>query len=429
MDPRLSAQIERIYTDERDRILATLIGMLRNFDLAEETMQEAFGAALVQWRESGIPASPRAWIVSTARHKALDRLRRDAAYRARFSDIQRSVEQTLQEGNLPVPEMDDGITDDRLRLIFTCCHPALATEAQVALTLRTLGGLTTDEIARAFLVSPQTMAQRLVRVQRKIMQAGIPYSVPPEGSLPARIDAVLVTIYLIFTEGYRASSGESLVKKDLCTEAIRLERLLVSLLPGHGEPAALLALMLFHDSRRNARTDDAGNIILLEDQDRSRWNCAAIQEGIAMLAAALRSGAAGSRYGIEARIASIHATSARPEDTGWPRIAALYAELKRIAPSPVVELNEAVAIAMAEGPEAGLERLAALESSGRLDSYHLLPAAQARLLEKLGRRQDAMNHYRRALALARNEPERRFLISRLEGACRAPDQGAGVASG
>ena len=429
MDPRLSARIESIYTDERDRILAALIGMLRNFDLAEETMQEAFGAELAQWPESGIPANPRAWIVGTARHKALDRLRRDAAFRARFSDIQRAVEQTLQEGNPPVPEMDDGITDDRLRLIFTCCHPALSTEAQVALTLRTLGGLTTDEIARAFLVSPQTMAQRLLRVQRKITQAGIPYSVPPEGSLPARIDAVLVTIYLIFTEGYRASSGESLLKKDLCTEAIRLGRLLISLLPGHGEPAALLALMLFHDSRRNTRTDDAGDIVLLEDQDRSRWNHAAIQEGIEMLAMALRNGAAGSHYGIEARIASIHATSARPEHTDWPRIAALYAELKQTATSPVVELNEAVAIAMAEGPEAGLKRLAALEASGRLDSYHLLPAAQGRLLEKLGKRQDAISHYRRALKLARNEPERRFLIARLDCVSRVPDQGAGVASG
>jgi RNA polymerase sigma-70 factor (ECF subfamily) len=266
------------------------------------------------------------------------------------------------------------------------------------------------------------MAQRLVRVQRKITQAGIPYCVPPEGSLPARTDSVLVTIYLIFTAGYTATSGESLLKKDLCTEAVRLGRLLVSLVPDRGEPAALLALMLFHDSRRDTRTDGAGNIVLLEDQDRSRWNRLAIQEGIELLGAVLRNGAIGSRYGIEARIASIHATSARPEDTDWPRIATLYGELKRIAPSPVVELNEAVAIAMAEGPLAGLERLAALEGSGRLDGYHLLPAAQARLLEKLGKRQNAIEHYRRALALARNEPERRFLMARLDGVSRAPDR-------
>jgi RNA polymerase sigma-70 factor (ECF subfamily) len=409
MAPVLSDQVERIYTDERDRILATLIGMLRDFDLAEETMQEAFAAALVQWQNSGIPHNPRAWIVSAARHKALDRLRRDASFRSKFPDLQRAVEQE----HPIVSETEDTIDDDRLRLIFTCCHPALATDAQVALTLRTLCGLTTDEIARTFLVSPQTMAQRLARVKRKITEAAIPYSVPPPEMLAARIDSVLVTIYLIFTAGYTASSGDSLIRKDLCGEAIRLGRILVNLVPGQGDPAALLALMLFHDSRRNTRTNAVGDIVLLEDQDRKQWDCEAIRQGVALLATALNNGSGGSRYGIEAQIAALHATAARPQGTDWSRIAALYGELKRIAPSPVVELNEAVAIAMHRGPQTGLERLAEIERSGHLRNYHLLPAAQARLLEQLGRWQEAVAHYSRALALARNEPERRFLNARL----------------
>ncbi len=405
MAERISEQIERVYADERGRILATLIGMLRDFDLAEETLQEAFATALVQWQDSGIPQNPRAWLVSAARHKALDRLRRDTVFRAKVPELQRLLGQLQQEEISEMPLFGD----DRLRLIFTCCHPALATEAQVALTLRTLCGLTTDEIARAFLVSPQTMAQRLVRVKRKISEAGIPYSVPPAESLPARIDAVLVTVYLIFTAGYTASSGETLLKTDLCGEAIRLGRLLVSLLPDDAEPAALLALMLFHDSRRHTRTNGDGDIVLLEEQDRSRWDRVAIAEGLALL----RPRGRGSRYRIEAEIASIHATAERASDTDWVRIVALYADLKLIAPSPVVELNEAVAIAMADGPEAGLLRLADLERSERLPNYHLLPAAQASLLDRLGRRQEAVAHYQRALALARNEPERRFLVGRL----------------
>jgi RNA polymerase sigma-70 factor (ECF subfamily) len=416
MPSSLSEQVGRIYTDERDRILATLIGMLRDFDFAEEMMQEAFATALLQWSESGIPSKPRAWIVSAARHKAIDRLRKDAVFRAKFPELQQTVERAGEAENPLVFETEEtfpDFPDDRLRLIFICCHPALATEAQVALTLRTLCGLTTEEIARAFLVPTQTMAQRLVRVKRKIAEAAIPYSVPPAETLAARLDAVLVTIYLIFTAGYTASSGEALIRTDLCGEAIRLGRLLVSLVPNYSEPAALVALMLFHDSRRATRTDAAGDIVLLEDQDRSQWNRASIEEGTEMLRSATTGEANGSRYVIEAQIAAIHATASRPQDTDWARIVTLYGELKHVAPSPVVDLNEAVAIAMLRGPEAGLERLAELERAGRLAAYHLLPAAQARLLEKLGDRQSAAVHYRHAIALARNDPERRFLNARL----------------
>jgi RNA polymerase sigma-70 factor (ECF subfamily) len=316
------------------------------------------------------------------------------------------------------------VPDDRLRLIFTCCHPALAPEAQIALTLRTLCGMTTEEIARAFLIAPQTMAQRLVRVKRKILEAGIPYAVPPEHELPTRVHSVLVAIYLIFTAGYTATEGKTLLKKDLCTEAIRLGRVLTTLLPQQGEAAALLALMLFHDSRRNTRTNAEGDIVLLENQNRELWNRFAINEAAALLADALRRGAGSTRYGIEAQIASIHATALRPQDTNWRRIAQLYAELMRVAPSPVVELNEAVAVAMVQGPEAGLTRLTDLEQSGQLENYHLLPSAQARLLEQLGRRSEAADRYRRALDLARNEPERRFLTARLASLTLSSPQGS-----
>ncbi len=412
--------LERVYREERDRILATLFGMLRNVDLAEEMMQDAFAAALSQWGERGVPENPRAWIVGTARHKALDRLRRDARFRESFPDLERPSDREEP----PVDTSGNPIGDDRLRLIFTCCHPALATESQVALTLRTLCGMTTEEIARVFLVAPPTMAQRLVRVQRKIAQARIPYSVPPVEMLADRLEPVLATVYLIFTAGYTATSGEALVRKDLCAEAIRLGRLLVELVPGETEPAALLALMLFHDSRRAARTDQHGGLVLLEDQNRELWNRAHIREGVRLLDSALRRGAGVSRYGVEASIAALHATAARPEETDWRQILALYGVLGRVAPSPVVALNQAVAVAMAEGAEAGLARLAALERDGELRSYHLLPAAQAGLLGKLGRWGEASGYYRQAIALVRNDAERAFLEGRLADAsirCDAED--------
>ncbi len=402
--------VESLYLDQRDRILATLIGLLHDFDLAEEMMQEAFATALSQWEGCGVPENPRAWIVSTARNKAIDRLRRDIRFREKFPELQRLL--TVAESGTQDAE-DEMIPDDRLRLIFTCCHPALAEEAQIALTLRTLCGLTTDEIARVFLVSPSTMAQRLVRVQRKIVDAGIPYYVPPLHLLPERLDTVLATLYLIFTAGYSATSGAALIRKDLCNEAIRLGRILLEFFPERGEPGALLALMMLHDSRRQTRTDADGGIVLLESQDRARWNTASIEEGVKILETSLRKGAGRSRYGVEASIAALHATAARPEDTDWPQIVALYEVLARIAPSPVIDLNAAVAVSMVEGPEAGLQILEHLEQHGQLRDYHLLPAAQARLNEQLQRWPEAAECYRRALSLVQNEPERRFLEQRL----------------
>jgi RNA polymerase sigma-70 factor (ECF subfamily) len=409
--PELSRLLETLFLAERDRILASLIGLLHDFDLAEEMMQEAFATALSQWEGSGVPESPRAWIVSTARNKAIDRLRRDIRFREKFPELQR-----LAQSANPAPSgdpPDNMIPDDRLRLIFTCCHPALPEEAQIALTLRTLCGLTTEEIARVFLVSSQTMAQRLVRVQRKIVDAGIPYYVPPLALLPERLDSVLSVVYLIFTAGYSATFGADLIRKDLCSEAIRLGRILLEFFPVRSEPRALVALMLLHDSRRQTRTDAQGNMVLLGNQDRASWNEASIAEGISLLEAALRAGAGRSRYGIEGSIAALHATAPRPEDTDWPQIAALYEVLSRIAPSPVVDLNAAVAVSMVEGPEAGLRMLEHLEGHGHMRTYHLLPATQARLLEELGRHEAASEYYHRALSLVQNEAERRFLEQRL----------------
>jgi RNA polymerase sigma-70 factor (ECF subfamily) len=413
--------LERLFREDRGRILSTLIGLLGDFDLAEEMMQEAFVAALDQWAADGPPENPRAWLVSTARHKAVDRIRREARQREKLS----GVAQHREEVAVPFDSTESHLPDDRLRLIFTCCHPALAMEGQVALTLRTLCGLTTEEIARMFLVPVATMAQRLVRVKHKIRSANVPYRVPPPELLPERLDAVLTTVYLIFTEGYAATGGETLIRGELCSEAIRLGRLLVELLPECPETAALAALMLLHDSRRSARVDAAGNIVLLEHQDRAQWNRAQIEEGLALLDRALRMGGGRSGYGLQAAIAAVHAQAASYEETDWRQIAVLYARLMQVYPSPVIQLNQAVAVAMAEGPECGLRMLAAIEREGTLRDYHLLPAAQADLLRRLGRWGESIAFYRRAITLAGNAPEKRFLERALADAIqRAEPQDA-----
>jgi RNA polymerase sigma-70 factor, ECF subfamily len=402
--------IERLYREESGRILATLIRLLGDFDLAEEVVQEAFVAALEQWPAEGLPANPRAWLVSTARHKAVDRLRR----RIRFQEKQKELERLVAlEEQMTAPDPPDSlVADDRLRLIFTCCHPALAIEAQIALTLRTLGGLSTEEIARAFLIPVPTMAQRLVRAKQKIRAAGIPYQIPPDDLLPERLDGVLRTVYLVFNEGYAATSGDALVRRELCAEAIRLGRLLCELMPASPEARALLALMLLHDSRRDARMSADGEIILLEAQDRSRWDRMQIHEGLTLLQEALRTGDA-SEYALQAAIAGLHARAERAEDTDWRQIAQFYDLLLRILPSPVVELNRAVAVAMIEGPEHGLRLIDGIEARGELHNYHLLPAARADLLRRLGRWAEAAAAYRNALSLVTNDAERRFLERRL----------------
>jgi RNA polymerase sigma-70 factor (ECF subfamily) len=400
--------MERLYREESGRILATLIRLVGDFDLAEEVMQDAFAAALEQWPGHGVPENPRAWLVATARHKAIDRLRRDARFREKREEIGRWA--ALEEGASAgfADPADNRVADDRLRLIFTCCHPALSIEAQVALTLRTLAGLTTEEIARAFLVPVPTMAQRLVRAKQKIRQARIPYSVPPDEKLPERLDAVLVVLYVVFNEGYAATSGAELVRRELCAEAIRLARLLAELMPDRPEARALLALMLLHDSRRDARVSPEGELVRLEDQDRRLWNTDEIHEGIALTESALKEGGPGS-YALQAAIAALHAEAVRPEDTDWRQIVELYGELLCRHPSPVIELNHAAAVAEACGAEEGLRLLDDLENRGELSTYHLLPAARGHLLARLGRSDEAAAAYRRALTLVSTAPERRFL--------------------
>ena len=400
-----AAAIADVFRAERARVLATTIRVCNgDFELAEEAVQDAFASAVQRWPSEGTPAEPRGWLVTVARHKAIDQIRR----RARLRELIALDEPGPEESD--ASELDArAVADDRLRLIFTCCHPAIANEAQVALTLRTLGGLTTEEIARAFLTSPVTMAQRLVRAKTKIRDAGIPYEVPEQSQLAERTAAVMSVIYLIFNEGYAATAGDEWLRKDLCHEAIRLGRLLVELIPDAPDPRGLLALMLLHDARRETRTDDAGDVVLLEDQDRSRWDRAQIAEALALVPLALRGGS--GPYGLEAAIAALHCSAERAADTDWAQIAARYAERYRRAPSPIVALNHAVAVAMSEGPAAGLALVEPLHA--KLADYHLWHAARADLLRRLDRRADAAKAYKQALALVGSDPERRFLERRL----------------
>jgi RNA polymerase sigma-70 factor, ECF subfamily len=405
---RLEQEIGRLYQAESRRILATLIRLLGDFDAAEEALQDAFSVALEQWARDGIPSNPRTWLVSTGRHRAIDRMRRDARFVSQLDESGDAL--TVDAADLP--ENESGVEDDRLRLIFTCCHPALAPDAQVALTLRTICGLTTEEIARSFLVPVPTMAQRLVRATGKIRDARIPYRVPPASELADRIDAVLAVVYLVFTEGYAATLGDELVRRELCGEAIRLGRLLVELMPTVSETSGLLALMLLHDARRDARSTPTGELVLLEEQDRARWNRQQIDEGVRLVDASLRSARVGP-YAIQAAVAALHAKAPTPADTDWRQIAALYALLLERAPNVVVELNHAVAVAMVDGPETGLLLLDAIEARGELRDYHLLASARAELLRRLGRTDEAGKAYEAALGLVLLEPERRFLERRI----------------
>ena len=406
MTDDVSAAVAEAFRDEWGQVVATLIGLTGDWDLAEECAQDAFALAVQRWPRDGVPLRPGAWLTTTARNRAIDRLRREAVGAAKLREV----------ALLAVPEAPaqdaSGVPDDRLRLMFTCCHPALAFESQVALALRTLAGLTTAEIARAFLVPEQTMSKRLARAKQKIRNAGIPYRVPPAHLLPERTQAVLGVLYLLFNEGYTASAGADLIRQSLSGEAIRLARIVAALMPDDPEVGGLLALLLLHDARRATRVDEAGDLITLEDQDRTRWDAAEIAAGVEVLDQALRRGRPGP-YQAQAAIAACHATATAPADTDWPQIAALYGQLAQFVPSPVVELNRAVAVAMADGPAAGLALVEKLAASGDLAGYHLLPATRADLLRRLGRTFEAADAYRAALDLVGTETERRYLARRL----------------
>lgn len=406
---RAREAVDAIYRTESRQVLATLIRLLGDFDAAEEALHEAFAIAMEQWPRAGVPANPRAWFVSTGRFKAIDGMRRRIRQNASLAELAKQIESTTSIDEKQ--QEDEHLEDDRLRLIFTCCHPALAPEAQVAMTLREVCGLTTEEIARAFLTKPPTIAQRIVRAKGKIRDARIPYEVPPEKELPDRLDAVLRVVYLVFNEGYSASFGEAVTRHNLCGEAIRLGRVLIALLP-QPESMGLLGLLLLQDSRRAARTSATGELILLEDQDRSLWNREQIAEGVALVQRAFSRGQVGP-YTVQAAIAAAHAQAPTAAATDWQQIVGLYSLLLQAEPSPVIELNRAVAVAMRDGPLAGLELVEAILKKGDLDTYHLAHAARADLCRRLGRTNEARTSYQRALSLTQQQPERRFLEKRL----------------
>ncbi len=408
--------VQEIFRREAGRVLATLIRLLGDFDLAEEARQEAFAAAIEQWAKTGLPANPRAWLIRTGRNKAIDRIRRDAVFRTKI--LEREIASAEADiAAMPEDTDDEAFGDDRLRLIFTCCHPALGAEAQVALTLREVCGLSTQAVARTFLVGEETMAQRLVRAKRKIRDAGIPYETPEPPLFNERIQGVLAVVYGVFTEGYAATAGTSLVDAELCAEAIRLGRLLDELAPQNPGVLGLLALMLLHDARRPSRVSDDGDVILLEDQDRSLWDRTKIEEGLALVEKALsiRGQVRVSPYAVQAAIAALHVRARNKEDTDWPQIVGLYEVLLRLQPSPVIELNHAAAVSMVDGAARALDLVDSLAAREQVSEYHLLHAARGRFLQQLGRLGEAGAAYRRALELATLEPERRLLAARIAG--------------
>ena len=419
-DAHMDGALEHVYRHERPQILAVLIRLTGDFALAEDAVQEAFAEALTHWRRHGVPPRPAAWITTTARRRAIDVVRRVRNFQRKRAALLRLAEEVSLDEQVSLPGEDGTPYDDRLRLIFTCCHPALSLESQIALTLRMVAGLDTREIARAFMCPETTMAQRLVRAKAKIRDATIPFRVPPAAELPERLDAVLAVIYLVFNEGYTSTADAPLVREDLCTEAIRVCRLVAELMPGEAEVEGLLALMLLHHARRAARTGAAGELITLDKQDRTLWDRTPIREGTALVERALRRGRVGT-YQIQAAIAALHVQASTPEQTDWPQIAALYALLLRLQPTPVVELNHAVAVGMAVGPEAGLALIAAITQSGRLETYHLLSAARAELLDRCGRSEEAAAEFRRAIQLCTNPVERTHLQHRLAQALAQPE--------